>query len=580
VDLVTHSATWTRETYRLFGVAPDTFVPSADTLIGLLHPDDRDAMREWIRAALAGAPPEALEFRVPLPDGSVHVLLGRGELIYADDHRPLRLVGTAQDVTERVQADESLRFTQFAVDHTADAAFWMTEEGRFFYVNEAACRALGYSRDELLQMTVFDIDPAFTEKMWRESWRRLKTEKTVVLETVHRAKEGRTYPVEIRANYLEFGGRVYDCAFARDITERKRAEEEVAESRKRYRGLVEKINDWVWEIDADGVYTYSSPRARDLLGYPPEEILGKTPFDFMPPAEAQRVGNVLQPIWRERKPLELIENTLVRKDGSLVTIETSGMPMFAEDGAFLGYTGIDRDVTLRKQAQDALRESEQRYRRLIENLKGSHFIYRHDTTGVLTYVSESVTQVLGYTAEEGLPHYGKYFTDHPANQAAHQHTERTLQGIRQPPYEVNVWHKDGSSRWLEVQEVPVYDAGGKVVAVEGVAQDITERKRAQEALRRLNEQLELQVAQRTEELRHTVDRLQQLTLELSQAEDRERQRIADILHDDVQQMLAAAKFHLNLLSTEPRSVAESREIVEQVKRMLKDAIEKSRRLSH
>jgi two-component system, chemotaxis family, CheB/CheR fusion protein len=113
-----------------------------------------------------------------------------------------------------------------------------------------------------------------------------------------------------------------------------------------------------------------------------------------------------------------------------------------------------------------------------------------------------------------------------------------------------------------------------------VAQDITERKRAEEALRGLNEQLELQVAQRTEELRHTVDRLRQLASELSQAEDRERTRIAGILHEDVQQMLAAARFHLNLLSSQARTVEESREIIKQVKQMLRDAIERARSLSH
>ena len=281
-----------------------------------------------------------------------------------------------------------------------------------------------------------------------------------------------------------------------DITERKRAEEALAESRKKYRGLVEKINDWVWEIDANGVYTYSSPRSLELLGYAPEEIVEKRPSTSCRPPKPSGSGTPSAPSI-SRKPLELLENTLVRKDGVLVTVETSGMPMFAEDGSFLGYTGIDRDVTSRKRAEEALRESEQRYRRLIENLKGSHFIYVHDTKGMLTYVSESVTEVLGYTLDEGMPHYGKYFTDHPANQAAHRHTELTLQGIRQPPYEVNIWHKDGSSRWLEVQEVPVFDASGKVIAVEGVAQDITERKRAEEALRESEQRLK-----RAQEIAH------------------------------------------------------------------------------
>jgi PAS domain S-box-containing protein len=308
---------------RATGLSPRAVIGKTDRELRL----PKDLIPFWEQAAqtvFRTGESQILVFEMPTPKGPRHY---EARLVpeFAPDGAVEYLLAITRDITERVQAEESLRFTQFAVDHTADAAFWMTAEGRFFYVNEAACRALGYSREELLQMTVYDIDPAFTETMWRESWRGLKEAKSIVLETVHRARDGRVYPVEIRANYLEFGGREYDCAFARDITERKRAEE---------------------------------------------------------------------------------------------------------------------------------------------------------------------------------------------------------------------------------------------------------------ALRRLNERLELQVAERTEDLRHTVDRLQQLTLELSQAEDRERKRIADILHDDVQQTLAAAKFHLNLLGRETRSAEESREIVEQVKQMLKDAIEKSRRLSH
>jgi signal transduction histidine kinase len=145
-------------------------------------------------------------------------------------------------------------------------------------------------------------------------------------------------------------------------------------------------------------------------------------------------------------------------------------------------------------------------------------------------------------------------------------------------FEIELCRRDGRIVEVESFGAPCKFQGRKARIV-GL-RDITERKRAQEVLRRMNEQLEVQVAQRTEDLRHTVGRLQQLTLELSQAEDRERNRIADILHDDVQQTLVAARFHLNLLSSEPRSAEESQEIVGQVKQMLKDAIEKSRSLSH
>ena len=435
-----------------------------------------------------------------------------------------------------------------------------------------------------------------------------------------------------------------------------------------------------------------------LLHFTRDEVIGCTTLELGIWVDLNERAEYIQRLAREGS-VRGLEYRLRTREGAIVTIQLSAE--LVEIGGEPCMLATLVDMTERERAEEELRESEQRYRRLVENLKGSHFIYRHDTTGVLTYVSESVTQVLGYTPEDGMPHYGKYFTDHPVNQAAHRHTELTLQGIRQPPYEVNVWHKDGSSRWLEVQEVPVYDAGGKVVAVEGVAQDITERKhaeealqeserrhrslyhavadgifvmgadgqirdvndsacaqlgyareeligmpvsavsarpdfhpgeiidrlraagslsyetthrrkdgvtipvelsvalieyrgrpavlgvarditerkRAEEALRELNATLELQVARRTAELQHRARQLQKLTLELSQVEERERRRIAVILHEDVQQQIAGAKFHLGLLKNWAPQDA-GREVIERVEEMLKEAIEKSRRLSH
>ena len=137
-----------------------------------------------------------------------------------------------------------------------------------------------------------------------------------------------------------------------DITERKRAEEALAESRKKYRGLVEKINDWVWEIDANGVYTYSSPRSLELLGYAPEEIVGKTPFDFMPPAEAQRVRNAFRPIYLAEAPGAAREHA--RAEGWRSGRRRDQRHADVRRRRILpGYTGIDRDVTSRKRAEEA-----------------------------------------------------------------------------------------------------------------------------------------------------------------------------------------------------------------------------------
>ena len=126
----------------------------------------------------------------------------------------------------RRRTEEALRFTQFSVDHAADAAFWVDEDGRFLYVNDAACRFLGYSRAELLALRVPDVVANVPPDQWLTLWHQLKHSGQTTEETVFRAKDGRTFPTEVSLNYVEFEGRPYLCAFARDITERTRAQAE------------------------------------------------------------------------------------------------------------------------------------------------------------------------------------------------------------------------------------------------------------------------------------------------------------------------------------------------------------------
>ncbi len=138
----------------------------------------------------------------------------------------------ARNITARKQVEEMLRFAQFSVDHSADAAFWMKPDAHFVYVNEAACHSLGYSREELLTMTVHDIDPNFPAELWPHHWSELKKKGSDSIESQHRTKEGKRFPVEIMINYLEFEGKEYNCAFARDITERKQAEVELHKAKE------------------------------------------------------------------------------------------------------------------------------------------------------------------------------------------------------------------------------------------------------------------------------------------------------------------------------------------------------------
>ena len=128
----------------------------------------------------------------------------------------------------------------------------------------------------------------------------------------------------------------------------------------RFRSLVEATSDWIWEVDTQGVYTYASPKVRDLLGYEPEEVLGRTPYDLMPPEEAARVAEAVRPNFEQGRPFAHVENTNRHKDGHLVVLDTSGVPAFDEQGTLRGFRGMDRDITEQKRATEALRESEAR----------------------------------------------------------------------------------------------------------------------------------------------------------------------------------------------------------------------------
>jgi len=158
------------------------------------------------------------------------------------------------------------------------------------------------------------------------------------------------------------------------------------------------------------------------------------------------------------------------------------------DGSFVNIYGLD--ITDRKHAAEALQKKREKYQRLVENLKEEYFFYSHDINGVFDYISPSITNILGYSQKEFLAHYTEYLTDDPINDEVVKHSDLSIQGIQQPPYEVEIYHKDGRIKRLEVVEVAVFNAEAQVIAVEGIAHDITERRKIFVEMRRKTRELE------------------------------------------------------------------------------------------
>ena len=142
--------------------------------------------------------------------------------------------------------------------------------------------------------------------------------------------------------------------------------EALRESEDRFRSLVETTSDWIWEVDQESIYTYVSPKVKDLLGYELEEVIGKTLFDLMPADEAERVGGLFRDIVDSREPFKGLKNTNLHKDGRHVVLETSGVPIFDKAGNLTGFRGIDRDITERKKAEEELEKHREHLEEMVK----------------------------------------------------------------------------------------------------------------------------------------------------------------------------------------------------------------------
>ncbi len=283
---------------------------------------------------------------------------------------------------------------------------------------------------------------------------------------------------------------------------RRRAEAALQESERRFRSLVEATSDWIWETDSERLYTYASPKIKDLLGYAPEDVIGKNPFDLMPKAEAERVALEFAEIEKARRPFAGLINVNLHKDGHEVILESSGVPLFDNKGNYLGYCGFDRNVTERRQSEEALRTSQIR---LSEAMDLAHLAYWDaDLATKELLFNDLFYSFCGTTAErEGgyrmqLGEYTKRFV-HPEDWPGFSALILKSLDSRERETVLNHEHRlirrDGEERHVLTHIKIIKNEAGATVRIYGANQDITERKRAEEERERLILELKEALAQ-------------------------------------------------------------------------------------
>jgi two-component system, cell cycle sensor histidine kinase and response regulator CckA len=349
------------------------------------------------------------------------------------------------------------------------------QDDRFVFCNNALAAMTGYSIEELMAFphSIDLVHPEDRATIYKRRQDRIEG-KPVPSPHVHRIikKDGSIRWMEVIASIIALNGRPATQVVNMDITERRETEIALQKSEERFRSLLETTNDWVWEINSDGVYTYVSPKVTDLLGYSPEEVIGKEPYDFMSKDEAARVTASLKEAVKSRQPFSGLQNINRHKDGREIVLETNGAPHVDPYGNPL-YHGISRDITYRKRVEEELRESREYLAQIINQISDPIFVKNSEHNYVL--VNDALCTFEGRSREQLLGHAS--FDDLPENLAASLF-EREAEVFRtgqEGLSEDTITDRNGKNHTLLAKKSLLVDKKGNRQIV-GVLRDITEHK--------------------------------------------------------------------------------------------------------
>ncbi|GEM_PF-934964 len=430
-------------------------------------------------------------------DGGVIDVLLTVSVTADDTPDGARLFGFVEDITERAAAETRLRESEeryrLLLENANDAVFVHQADGdrpgRIVEVNAQACRLLGYTRDELLQMEVGDIDVAEQRERHSALMRQLYDNGRAVFRTEHVAKDGHHVPVEVSTRLFQLRDRPTVLSVVRDISAQLEAQRALSDSEQRFRELAEAAPVGLYLTDPAGRVTYVNPEWCALTGLAPEYALGVGWRDVLHVDDRRRIGEA----WREAVTdgsAWATEYRYVNERGEVTWVQGAAAPVRRADGTVGGYVGVDLDITQRKQAEEALSRSEEVFKTVADFTRD--WEYWRSPQGEFLYVSPSCERITGYRADEFLSD-PELLTRiiHPEDRPAYdRHAQKTHveDGVTEE-VRFRIIARSGETRWVGHVCRAVHDSWGVYRGVRGSNRDITAHEQVAEALRRSEETL-------------------------------------------------------------------------------------------
>jgi PAS domain S-box-containing protein len=490
---------------KITGYSPDEVMAmSPDEIGALIHPEDIERIND-LRRNVFEAPQgheiiSPIEYRVKCKDGSYRWISDHYALLWGPEGRPLFSVASVRDIAERKRAEEALRESEErfrTIVETAPSLLLITDaKGNNIYVSPNCEEITGYTQEELqgpLVWWVHEDDTPRAKEVYDRTFREGVGYKDLEYKAVK--KDGELwYGSSSWEPFRDAEGKLQGIVFqTTDIAERKRVEEALRESEERFRAIFERAAIGMSLADREGRYIETNRALQKMLGYGEEELRSMAFTEITYPDDAKADMAFHEDLIAGKLDHFQTEKRYIRKDGRLVWVRLTVSAIRDVGGEVQYDIGMVEDITERKRAEEALRESEERYRAVVESQ--TELIGRWRPDGTLTFVNEAYCRYHGKSREELIGHKWTMHVAEEDQARVKAYAEHLVTSLSPANATVMDEHRrvtaDGRIRWQQWTDQALFDEQGHLVEFQSVGHDITERKRAEEALRRRNRELAL-----------------------------------------------------------------------------------------
>ncbi len=474
-----------RVAFDIFGYSQEDFDRGINAF-QVIAQEDHERLKESISRLYNGEDIGIIEFTAQKKDGSRFPVIVHSNVIKNEGGPPIGYRGILIDITERKRAEDAFKASEERYrglyDSSRDGIFSVDMNGRIVECNQAMADILGYTKKELYNFTVYDIVP----QKWHDFGNKIITEQVFrrgysdeyELEAIK--KDGSSLPVSIRTWIIKDkdGKPVGRWSIARDITERKQAEEALKESEKRYRGLYKSSRDGIISVDMDGNIIECNQSLADMLDYTKEELYRSKFQDLMSNKWLAKTAQILNEQIIPRGFSDVNEMEAIKKDGTIIPISVRTWLIKDRDGNLTGTWAIIRDISKRKRVEEAFKESEKRYRSLFEDSRDA--IYFTTREGKLINVNQALIELFGFSREELQKINVRELYIDPTDRSVFQREIEQKGSVRN--YELKLRKKENTEIDCLLTATVRRDNDGKIIGYQGIIRDITERKKLERQL--------------------------------------------------------------------------------------------------